>query len=308
MDALARLAIDRWEVLRVEQRGAAAKNWLLEEGKNPVDPQAQWLFKPAHTHANGTRQAGDWTEVIASQIAARLNIPSAEARLAVRDTEEGVLVRNVRPDGYEMHSGTLALLDRGVELRREEHDGPATKGHTVANILLALDGMAAAPASESWGRCTASDLFGGFLFLDALIANGDRHEENWSILRGPAVETDALAPSYDMENSLGFQLRDVDRERHLMLDGCRKYAENGLAKRLDGDRRNTLVSVAARLYDAASDAGRLRLNQLVDDMASLDFETVVPKSDAVSEATRMFAVSLLTINARRIADAIDRRR
>lgn len=45
--------------------------------------------------------------------------------------------------------------------------------------------------------------------------------------------------------------------------------------------------------------------RLVDDVAAENFENVVPQSDAVSEATRMFAVALLTVNARRIADAID---
>lgn len=305
MDAFSRLSVDGWEVLRLEQRGATAKNWLVEAGKNPTDSQARWLFKPVHTHANGSRQAGDWTEVVASLIAARLQIPSAESRLAVRDGQDGVLVRNVRPDGYEMHSGTLALLDRGVTLKREDRDGPATTGHTVANIMLALEGLGPPPLAASWDGCTAGDLFGGYLVLDALIANGDRHEENWSILRGAAPSADALAPSYDMENSLGFQLRDIERERHLNSDGCRRYAENGLAKRLDGDRRNTLVEVAARTYQASRGAGRRRLDQLIDDIVAIDFEHVVPASDAVSEVTRMFAVSLLTVNARRIADAID---
>ncbi|WJL97039.1 HipA domain-containing protein [Microbacterium sp. ET2] len=304
MNPVVRQSVDDWEVLRVEQRGAAAKNWLLEDGGSRTDPQSEWLFKPVHTHANGTRQVGDWTEVIASLVAARLRLPSAEARLASRDGEEGVLVRNVRPLGYEMHSGTLALLDRGIELRREVHDGPATIGHSIDNIIVALDGLRPPPSATSWGGCTASDLFAAFLLLDTLIANGDRHEENWSILRGESPMDDSLAPSYDMENSLGFQLRDIDRKRHL-FDGCRTYARNGLAKRLDGDRRNTLVSVAARMYRLTSDAGRRRLDQLVDDVAAENFENVVPQSDAVSEATRMFAVALLTVNARRIADAID---
>lgn len=124
MNPVVRQSVDDWEVLRVEQRGAAAKNWLLEDGGSRTDPQSEWLFKPVHTHANGTRQVGDWTEVIASLVAARLRLPSAEARLASRDGEEGVLVRNVRPLGYEMHSGTLALLDRGIEPGAKFTTGP----------------------------------------------------------------------------------------------------------------------------------------------------------------------------------------
>lgn len=53
------------------------------------------------------------------------------------------------------------------------------------------------------------------LLLDAWIGNGDRHHENWGIIRkkttSTSEETEHLAPTYDHASCLGRDLNDSQR-------------------------------------------------------------------------------------------------
>ncbi|MBK4348963.1 HipA domain-containing protein [Lacisediminihabitans changchengi] len=300
--------VTTWEFLRVETRGASEKVWLSAPGGSSTGPETHWLFKPATVQSNGNRQVGDWAEAVAAAIAEDLSVPAAEARLAVRDGIEGVITRNVRPAEYDMDTGRLAMLDRiDVDLRDSLRDRSASIGHSLDNIRRTLDGYVAPPQATSWAACTAFDVFVGYLMLDALIGNGDRHEQNWSVLRarssqGPA---DALAPAYDMEASLGFQLTDVARSARLRDPvALESFASKGLARRFDGDLKTPLVDLAARAEQDCTNAGRARLAGLLESVAQADFEALLGRHGGVSEVTRSFAGAVLEINGRRIQDAI----
>lgn len=303
-----RLDVSTWDFLRVETRGASEKVWLSEPGGSSTRPETHWMFKPATVQSNGERQMGDWTETVAAAIADALDVPAAVARLAVRDNVEGVIIRNVRPAEYDMQTGRLAMLDQiGVDLRDSLRDRTASVGHSLDNIRRTLDGYAFPPQATSWEGCTAHDVFAGYLMLDALIGNGDRHEQNWSVLRarsstGPA---DALAPAYDMEASLGFQLTDSARAARLRDGAALQYfASKGVARRFDGDRTTSLVDVAARVSRGCTETGKERLADLVESIASAEFEALLARHGGVSEVTRTFAGAVLGINGRRIERAV----
>lgn len=55
-------------------------------------------------------------------------------------------------------------------------DDPEHRGYNVANIRLALKRFAAPPGSHTPEGFAAFDMFTGYLILDALIANRDRHD------------------------------------------------------------------------------------------------------------------------------------
>lgn len=297
-----------WEFLRVETRGASEKVWLSEPGGSSKRPESHWLFKPATVQSNGNRQMGDWAEAVAATIAADLGVPAADARIAVRGGIEGVITRNVRPAEYDMDTGRLAMLDRiDVHLRDSLRDRSASIGHSLDNIRRTLEGYGAPPQAVSWVGCTAYDVFVGYLVLDALIGNSDRHEQNWSVLRARSSEgpADALAPAYDMEASLGFQLTDAARIARLRDPAALEvYASKGLARRFDGDLKTSLVDLAARAGQNCTDAGRARLAGLLESVARADFEALLARHGGVSEATRRFAGAVLETNGRRIQDAI----
>lgn len=300
--------VTAWEFLRVETRGASEKVWLSEPGGSTARPETHWLFKPATVHSNGDRQVGDWSEVVAASIAEDLDVPAAAARLAVRDGVEGVITRNVRPVEYDMDTGRLAMLDRiDVRLRDSQRDRSASIGHSLDNVRRTLDGYVAPPHATSWTTSTAYDVFVGYLVLDALIGNGDRHEQNWSVLRARSSvgPPDALAPAYDMEASLGFQLTDGARAARLRdRSALESFALKGLARRFHGDLKTSLVDLAARAVESCSEVGRARIASLLESVARADFEVMLGRHGGVSEVTRSFAGAVLEINGRRIQDAI----
>jgi hypothetical protein len=229
--------------------------------------------------------------------------------MALRDGVEGVIVRNVRPVGYDMVTGRLAMLhDIDVELRDSLRDKTASIGHSIANVFEVLGGYGPVPGEVDWDGCTAADVMVGYLLLDALIANGDRHEQNWSVLRASSSDgglADSLAATYDLEASLGFQLSDDARTARLKdKRGTEKYAEKGLARRFDGDRTSTLVDVAIRALRHCSPQGRRRISVVLDSIAIADFDNLVDRHGPVSEPTRRFTAEVLKINRRRILDAI----
>lgn len=68
----------------------------------------------------------------------------------------------------------------------------------------------------------ALGLFIGYLLLDAIIGNTDRHHENWAVMMtrdGSGSRNLQLAPTYDHASSLGRELPDSKRESRLRSDG-----------------------------------------------------------------------------------------
>jgi hypothetical protein len=270
-------------------------------------PESDWLFKPAVFQSNGVRQLGDWTEMACSRIANELDIPSATSRLAVRHGTEGVVVRNVRPVDYDMHTGRVAMLHEiDVQTRDSKRDRTASIGHTLENVLRVLDAYGPPPGWQSWEEATAIDVFVAYLILDALVGNGDRHEQNWSVLWAKSSVsglTDRISPSYDIEASLGFQLSDRQRSDRLRdATAMRVFAERGLARRFDGDQKTSLVDIALRASRCCSEPGKKRLAELVGAVGSLAFIDVVDSFDGVSDVARRFACEILKINGGRIND------
>jgi hypothetical protein len=80
------------------------------------------------------------------------------------------------------------------------------------------------------GRCE-QDLqqFAGYLILDALVGNTDRHHENWALLRSDTAQGVAyrLAPSFDHASSLGREMLDERRLLLLRENRIRQYIEAG---------------------------------------------------------------------------------
>lgn len=81
--------------------------------------------------------------------------------------------------------------------------------HTVTAVLDALEGVEP-PVSPTADLVSAADWFVGYLLLDAVIANGDRHHENWGVLQA-SKGARRLAPSYDHATSMGRELKDEER-------------------------------------------------------------------------------------------------
>jgi hypothetical protein len=95
--------------------------------------------------------------------------------------------------------------------------------HTVDRVLSAIHsrGLLAPLGWQAEERIdTATAVFVGYLMLDAIVGNTDRHHENWG-----AISTQDrrlfLAPTFDHASSLGCHITDDERSRRLVTKDVR---------------------------------------------------------------------------------------
>jgi hypothetical protein len=156
-----------------------------------------------------------------------MRIVTPRVELAVFEGVRGSATENFTKDGYELFQGNQILA--GFEPAYEARLMWNQNDHTIGRIFDAIRKIFVEPDAAR----KAADQMGGYLVLDALICNVDRHHENWGIPRKstPDGMRGRLAPSYDHASSLGRELRDSDsknnRERYLRELGVAKYIERG---------------------------------------------------------------------------------
>ena len=292
MTDLAIIDVSSWEVRFPEPGGSDANVWLC-------DPETDeyTLFKPVVAKA-GRRQGEDWAEKVVEQVAGLVGVPSARIRLAARDGVPGLLSYDLAPTVHELQTGAVLIGeidDRLVPRARER------LGHNLTNIKAVLAPLQAVGMPLGFN---AFDQFCGYLVLDALVANRDRHEENWGVLRDPAGRV-TLAPSYDHGNSLGFNLQDDRRLLELDRDPqLEKWASRGMADRFEASRNVTLVAFTHRALTLATPGvDAFWLEQLAA-VTGPELETVIAGTPEMSEACRTFCLRLLKTNQRRLLDSV----
>lgn len=171
--------------------------------------------------------------------------------------------------------------------------------HTVDAVLERLEG-ARSPRGDESGLACAADWFVGYLLLDAVIVNSDRHHENWGVLQLGSGERQ-LAPSYDHASSLGRELADPERLRRLTthdpafsVAGYVERARSGLYA-VETDVRPLHPAVAFRRAGVrrpeAMEIWRARLAGASEDV----FERIVERvpDAAISAPARAFALAVL---------------
>jgi hypothetical protein len=169
------------------------------------ETQRWFLFKYSR---EGTGE--HWSEKIACEVADTLGLPHARVDLARHGGAWGVVVEDLRrvPESMSILHGNELLM---------EHDPnyPAAGGyrlsdHTLQRVAKAIEfhgvSLPMLPATLPLGVDDALGLFAGYLLLDALIGNTDRHHENWAVVvsrSSPGARFLELAATYDHASSLG---------------------------------------------------------------------------------------------------------
>ncbi len=190
--------------------GTKAKNWVLLP-----EHSERWLFKFARVNL-GVPTGEHWAEKIAAEVADVLGIPHARVELAELNGRPGCISRRF-PElsqagtelvhGNDLLAGQVIGYDRSKRFRQSDH--------TLNNIVQAVSAV----VPEGPGREAALQQLGGYLMLDALVLNTDRHHENWALFRvaQPAGRVlHRVAPSFDHASSLG---RNEPTERLRQWEG-----------------------------------------------------------------------------------------
>ncbi len=214
---------------------------------------------------------------------------------AGRASDEGIISRNVRPDGWDLHSGDVRLSEYPGYLSCSGDDRPKERvGHNLANIRSILNGCGPPPGLPA--ECSAFSVFAGYLVFDAWIANTDRHAINWAVLDHDGEQR--LAPSFDHGSALGSGVREAD----LAGQDPVTFAGRGKASRFEGGRRQTLVDLALLAVEQAGAQAR----DWVDRVARYDLARLDDLLDAarntmrLSEVRRTFIRGILEENQRRL--------
>ena len=290
-----------WELVSDETAGADEKGWLAEPQND-----ARWLFKPV-TIKSGFRHGEDWAEKGTSEIAHALGIPSATVQLARRGDLEGTISLDLCPTEYDLQPGYVAMEAHPIEgfSRGNVRGRP---GHSLANIRRVLDGALPPPGSDLPGTMGAFDVFCGYLMLDALTANRDRHDENWAVLiPSLAGGSRRVCGSYDHANSLGYNVREQELTRRLADEdgGVRAWAERGTAFRFEhepGQPIMSLVEAAAQGFRLAGDETRTYWMDRLERLDCARVADVLASLPSMSVLSRRFANELLKTNRRRLLD------
>jgi hypothetical protein len=286
--------VSSWPLLEVEKKGQGQRRWV----RYPVTQDA-WLFKPVVVKA-GHRQGEDWAEVLASRVGQDLGVPCASIRLATSSDVEGCLSKDHKPrQGWEIQPGSVLLTDVEPTYQSRAKGRP---GHSLTNIQKLLTDFAV-PVGFEPDAFTAFDVFVGYLVLDAVIANRDRHDDNWSVLRPPDRGPDRLCGAYDQAASLGFNLADDYRTQCIRSGHVEKWARKGTAHRFEhppDEAPPTLVALAHRALKMVDPSVASHWLAAVEGLDVDEVERLARPSPVMSEVAVTFAMSVLRINRERM--------
>ena len=282
---------------QLEQLGSKAKFWFR------AADGTRTLFK------EGYPGSGEhWAEKVACEVARGLGLPHAEYELAVWNGRVGVVSPTIVPEGGRLIHGN-ELLARVVP-EYEETRRFRARQHTLGRVFAVLRSPRVG-TPVGWARAPRVDnavgVFIGYLLLDALIGNQDRHHENWGLIKLAEVGL-TLAPTYDHASSLGRNETDAARvERLTTKDAGRsvgsyaRRAKSGLYKSQSSRVPMTTFDAfveGASMNTAAAASWLDRLDQL--SLAALESILGGVPSAVLSEPGREFALALMLENRKRL--------
>lgn len=216
--------VSGWSRQEVEEIGARDKVWLRQAD---ASLGASWLFKRGRNSGLPELGADLWAELLAAVAARLMQVPAPEVRLADLRGVRGAISRRI--DLPMAHGNELLATDISGYERNAR--GPVA-GYDLGSIEAVLLGFTGSEEGLS-----AFESFAGYLVFDALIANTDRHHENWAVIS--AIR--ALAPSYDHGASLGFNV-PPSRRADVANTAARARSRHFAGK-------PTLVELAAQALD-----------------------------------------------------------
>jgi hypothetical protein len=282
-----------------EYLGTKPKFWF----KN--DDSIDYLFK------EGRADTGEnWAEKIACEICATLAIPHAHYELAIYGDKKGVITPNFVATDCRLIHGNEILVRRIKKYPMTKFYG--VREHSL-NFVLRIMGLPIVNPPIGWDDQTklkkAADIFVGYLMLDALIANQDRHHENWGLILTHENKFH-LAPTFDHASSLG--RNESDERRKKILEECgrdkRRIIESYVERASAAFYSSKPKTKRIKTVEAFIQAGRARPRAAVfwlEKLQELSNEEIrniiiqIPKSE-ISELAIQFSMEMLKLNRERL--------
>ena len=200
-------------------QGAKPKRLLIAPELEPLPflvKGHRYLFK----QPSGNFAQQIWSEVIAYELGKRMGVPVPPAFIA-RDPVEGtpgVLVEYFFGHPFEAHPTRFVhAVERfqALNIPINERRGSLRDNIRLTRMHQVVDWR------ERWAEMIA---------FDALIANTDRHSQNWGFLvEFPEISQPrySLAPAFDNGTSLGFRVLEADLGKFNTPDGVARFVRGG---------------------------------------------------------------------------------
>lgn len=297
----------------LEQLGTKEKFWF--SGKNDGELDSLFKFSREDTGEH-------WSEKCAAELCDLLEIPHAHYDIAKYKNRFGVITRNIIPANFRMVMGNEVLHSKttGYPVPLQTGEKPVSvRQHTITRVLGCLDNESILPppvGNYDLGKLNAAGVFCGYLMLDALISNQDRHHENWAIMLNNDTGEQFLCPTYDHAASLGREMRDEELKKRLETNDkgyqipffvrkARSQLYRVKADTLADRKQKPLTPVeafqcAVEDRDVARDHWLAKLRALTENSITGVFNRV-PKS-CITEYARTFAIEMVMENRRRLLE------
>jgi len=282
---------------QLEQLGTKTKFWFRDQ-----DGQSM-LFKEGRP---GTGE--NWAEKACCEICQLLDIPHASYELAAWKEQKGVVSPIFVPEGGRLVCGN-ELLAKIID-DYEEGKRYKVRQHTVRSVM-AVASTKGIGFPLGWAAPTAikdaAGLFAGYLMLDALISNQDRHHENWGLVFVPDQGV-FFAPTFDHASSLGRNETDKVRIEMLATRDKGRSVEAYVQRAISALYASPSSSRPLGTLEAFTEAAKIRPSAAgywVGRLANINIEEFrailaeVPDTE-ISAPARDFACRMLEVNRQRI--------
>jgi hypothetical protein len=302
-----------YQTIRVDRSAAEAMEWLGTKRKFWFSRgDVRWLLK---AEERGTGE--DWAEKVACELAARLGIPHVKYQLAEEYDGKtylhpGVICPDFAGKPPNLILGNQLLWDRDSSYPKQDVQKYKVRAHTV-DAVAACVGHLNPPANE-WlialpkGVSSALEIFTGYTMLDALIANQDRHHENWGAVRVPGESTLQLAPSFDHGASFARNLTDEERKDRLRSKDVRRQiphfsqrARSSFYRDPSDSRPLSTLEAFNEFAQRAPSGARIWLDMLAS-VTENEICAIVDEvpSERMSPIAKEFTIELILINRNRL--------
>ncbi len=290
-----------------------------------------WFWDAADRHClfkEGRPNTGEnWAEKVCCELCELLGMPHGHYELAIWKRHRGVVTPTFVPRGGRLILGNELLAKFDPDYHGERR--VRAQKHTVSRVMAIMRGVMRLAVKVPRGARTVlrpiqiempleyvappeirtvAGVFIGYLMLDALVSNQDRHDENWGLILSSDNRL-TLAPTFDHASSLGRNEQDAERLERLKTrdqgHSVERYVErarSALYARVGEKALTTLVAFeeAAKLPEVREAKaywfGRLAAVGLADFREI--FENIpVPE---ITEPAREFALKMLEINRERL--------
>jgi len=249
-----------------------------------------------------------WAEKIIDELCVFLKIPHAKYEIAKCKNQLGSLTPIfVPPNGRLVHGNEL--LSRRVP-GYPENNFYQVRQHTLKIVLAIMKSKDVyAPLGGGKGDeiNTALGYFIGYLMLDTLVANQDRHHQNWGLILTDDIRVH-LSPTFDHAAGLGMNEVDAKRQDRLTTRDHGRSMETYVGRArsalyLTDSSHKPMHTIQTFIEAAKSDpmSGEIWLSRVHD----LDMNAVreiferVPR-ELISETAIIFSMKIIELNKERL--------